>query len=102
MDALTNILLTWMLTLLCAVAVGTRVSLSGVVSVRATRRPARRSCAHEQGDDHLLDEPRDTCGDPRGRSRRRSFHRTGSLTGRRRQYLQGPRLESAPGHAVGV
>src|SRR5262245_6881908 len=102
MDALTNILLTWMLTLLCAFAVGTRVRGVGLVPVRAVRRPARRSCANEQGDDHLLDATRNTCGDSRGRSRRRGLHRTGIVPWRRRQHLQGPGVESPARHAVGV
>ena len=37
--------------------------------------------------------PRNSCGDPRGRSGSRNLHRAGALARRGRQYLQGPRLE---------
>src|SRR5690606_38200635 len=64
--------------------------------------PLRRSFLHEQGDDRLLESPRDTRGDSRGRPRSRDLRRARTPARRRRQYLQGPGFESAARHAVGV
>src|SRR4051794_28332706 len=61
-----------------------------------------RSCGHDQGDDHLLERPRNTGRDSRGRSSRRNLHRTRAVAWCRWQPLQGPGIQSAARHAVGV
>ena len=38
------------------------------------------SLVHEQGDDHLLEQPRNCCGYSRGRPRDRGLYRTGTTT----------------------
>ena len=61
-----------------------------------------RSAIDEQGDDHLLERPRDAGRDPRGRSRQRDLRRAGAAARRRRQHLQGAGVESSARDAVGV
>src|SRR5690348_15862334 len=83
-------------------------SLAACASMRAVRlRPADIgsrvtpwSCGNDEGDDHLLDEPRNTCGDPRGRSGGRDLHRAGAIPRGRRERLQRPRVQGPPGHAI--
>ena len=57
---------------------------------------------HDQGDDHLLQWPRNDRGHSRRRPRRRNLRRTRAAARRRRQRLQGPGLEGAARHAVVV
>src|SRR6185503_18561174 len=73
---------------------------SGTVGTR--HREPERSYGHDQGDDHLLEPPRNTGRDPRGGPGRRNFHRTRAFARRGWQCLQGPGIESPPRHAVGV
>src|SRR6187455_2253700 len=54
-----------------------------------------RSYGHEQGDDHLLERPRNTGRDTRGRSGCRDLHRARTVAWRRGQLVQGPGIESA-------
>src|ERR687891_674919 len=61
-----------------------------------------RSSGHDQGDDHLLERPRNTGCDTRGRPGRRDFHRTRAAAGRRWQFVQGPGVQGATRYAVGV
>src|SRR6185436_12960295 len=62
----------------------------------------QRSYGHEQGDDHLLERPRNTGRDPRGRSGCRDLHRARALARRGGQRLQGPGIQSAARHAIGL
>src|SRR5262245_16623818 len=68
----------------------------------AVRRDPERSYGHDQGDDHLLERPRNTGRDPRGRPGRRDLHRTRAFAWRGGQCVQGPGLESPPRHAVSL
>src|SRR6187549_2993556 len=61
-----------------------------------------RSNGHEQGDDHLLERPRNTGRDTRGRSSRRDFHRARAFARSGWQRLQGTGLEGAAGDAVSL
>src|SRR5262245_38846570 len=72
------------------------------VEVPLSLEPARRSYGHDQGDDHLLERPRNTGRNPRGRSGRRDIHRARAFAWSRWQRLQGPGVESPPRHAVGL
>src|SRR5262249_42885374 len=90
-----------LLGVLCALVCASAVELR-VLPITPAPEAAQWGYPNEQGDDHLLDQPRNTCGDSRGRSSRRNFYRAGALARRRRQCLQGPRVESPPGHAIGV
>ena len=74
--------------------------MSGTGSSRDVRRLRRWEFVNDQGDDHLLERPRDHGGDSRGRPRRRNLRRARAAARRRRQRLQGPGLESAARHAV--
>ena len=54
---------------------------------RARLQPAE-SYGHDQGDDHLLERPRDTGCNPRGRPGRRDFHRARTAARRSWQFVQ--------------
>src|SRR6188768_4003412 len=74
-------------------------------SMRAARRHwmgPLGSIGHDQGDDHLLERPRNTGRDPRGGPGCRSIHRARAIAWGGGQPLQRPGLESAARHAVGV
>src|SRR5262249_9786945 len=86
---------------LCQLAGLTAVWLSVRSGVTVPVAPARQwSSVHEQGDDHLLNRPRDAGRDSRGRPARRGLDRTRASAGWGRQRLQGPGVESAAGDAV--
>ena len=57
---------------------------------------------HDQGNDHRDQRPRDPRGHPRGRPARRGLRRARTQSRRGRQRLQGPGLQGAAWHAVGV
>src|SRR4030095_1203304 len=58
------------------------------------------SLGHDQGDDHLLERPRNAGRDPRGRSGCRNLHRTRASAWRGRQSLQRPAVESTDREAI--
>src|SRR5678815_4678055 len=81
--------------------------LTCLLARMAVVRPARvpqpaGSSGHEQGDDHLLERSRNTGRDTRGRPGRGDLHRTRAAARRGRQHLQGPGIEGAARHAVGL
>src|SRR5262245_15684348 len=99
MSLTTESLAVTVLVLLCSLLVCAQAA--GLVWFSRDIR-TRWSCLHEQGDDYLLDPPRNTCGDTRGRPGRRAFHRARTIARRGWKYLQGPGLESPSRHAIRV
>src|SRR5262249_57561213 len=86
-----------------AVAVWTLILRFFTLSPVAGRRPsasgpARGSLRHEQGNDRLLERPRDDGRDTRGRPARRTLYRARAQSRRGRERLQRTRLEIPAGH----
>ena len=78
---------------ICAAAFGWR---------RVERLDPLWGLSNEQGDDYLLEQPRDHGGYSRGRPRYRGFYRARTTAWDRRKYLQRSGFESFTRHAVSV